>query len=90
MVALIIITVGDMLDRPAMNETCRKRLEQVFDAWKAEIAGSLNKASLAWELSKSADPARQLGDTSGVESRPGEGATFRVPLPARPEARVAA
>lgn len=54
--------LGDLGQELAtQSETFRKRLEQVFDDWKAEIAGCLKKARAAGELGKSADPV-QLAD----------------------------
>jgi TetR/AcrR family transcriptional regulator, transcriptional repressor for nem operon len=54
--------IGDLGQELAhQNETFRKRLEEVFDAWKAEIAACLKKARQAGELAKTADPG-QLAD----------------------------
>ena len=54
--------LGDLGQELAhQNEKFRLRLEEVFDAWKSEIAGCLKKARTAGELGKTAD-AVQLAD----------------------------
>jgi TetR/AcrR family transcriptional repressor of nem operon len=54
--------IGDLGQELAhQNETFRRRLEEVFDLWKREIAACLKKAKSAGELARGVD-VNQLAD----------------------------